>query len=82
MCDYCEGGDESAIEESDQDICGENPTIGDKIHVPEVVVLSLPLLERILPCLSRCNVNFFCSHFEKYGEITDLYMPKVFNVAG
>lgn len=25
---------------------------------------------------------FFCSHFEKYGEITDLYMPKVFNVAG
>lgn len=22
-------------------------------------------------------VFFFCSHFEKYGDITDLYMPKV-----
>lgn len=42
-----------------------------------IKIISSWLVVSLLEFNILFDLIFFCSYFEKYGEITDLYMPKV-----
>lgn len=43
----------------------------------DVLFYTLLKFVLIVFCPFFFSFSFYCSHFEKYGDITDLYMPKV-----